>query len=151
MSPFVTRPPLPVPATAAGSTPVSSASRRTAGDLAAGAASFGWGAGSGAEAGFGAAGFSSAGGDVPAPSSMEATTWPILTSAPASTFRVMTPEASALPSDVILSVSSSKSGWSLLTASPFLTCHFARMPLLIDSPMGGILTSMGIARGCRRP
>jgi hypothetical protein len=41
-----------------------------------------------------------------------ATTWPILTSAPAATLSVIVPAASAVPSEVILSVSSSKSGWS---------------------------------------
>jgi hypothetical protein len=73
--------------------------------------------------------------------SMLATTSPIFTSAPVPAFRVMTPAASATPSDVILSVSSSKRGWSFLTVSPFLTCHLASTPELMDSPRGGILTS----------
>jgi hypothetical protein len=42
--------------------------------------------------------------------SMVATTWPILTSSPAATFNEILPADSAVPSEVILSVSSSKSG-----------------------------------------
>ena len=145
MSPFVTRPSLPVPATLAGLTLVSSAILRTAGDCVAAAC--------GAALGDAAAGkgeavcFLVGAGAAPPAASIVATTWPIFTSAPASTFSVIAPAASAVPSDVILSVSSSKSGWSFFTASPFFTCHFARIPLLIDSPMGGILTSRGMITG----
>jgi hypothetical protein len=145
MSPLVTRPALPVPATPAGLTPVSSAILRTAGDsgvaAGAGVAAFGKGA---VEAFLSAGAGAAAGAAAAAPTSIEATTWPIFTSAPASTLSVIVPAASAVPSDVILSVSSSKSGWSFFTASPFFTCHLARMPELMDSPMGGILTSRGL-------
>ena len=55
MSPFVTRPALPVPATAAGSTPVSSARRRTAGDWTGAAACAAFGAGAGSALGAGSA------------------------------------------------------------------------------------------------
>src|SRR5262249_35977163 len=51
------------------------------------------------------------------------------------------------PSEVILSVSSSKRAWSFLTTSPSWTCHLASTPELMDSPMGGILTSMAMKRG----
>src|SRR5271165_2608775 len=155
MSALVTRPALPVPATDAGSTPVSSASLRTAGDITAGPGEAppwrGAGPGAGAEPGAAAAGAPAAGGAAPGPASMEATTWPILTSAPSGAISVITPSASAAASDVILSVSNSKRGWSLFTRSPSFTCHFARMPVLIDSPICGILTSIGMARGCMRP
>jgi hypothetical protein len=73
--------------------------------------------------------------------SIEATAWPIFTSVPTATLREILPAASAVPSEVILSVSSSKRGWSFLTMSPSLTCHLERTPELMDSPMGGILTS----------
>ena len=42
--------------------------------------------------------------------SIVATTWPIFTSSPTATRREILPAASAVPSEVILSVSSSKSG-----------------------------------------
>ncbi len=147
MSPFVTRPALPVPATAAGSTPVSPAILRTAGDwTGAASAAFATGAGSGAGAAFGAgaaAGWLWAAWAGAPPASIRATTWPIFTSAPCATLREMAPAASAYPSEVILSVSSSKRGWSLLTVSPSFTCHLARTPELIDSPMGGIFDFEG--------
>jgi hypothetical protein len=73
--------------------------------------------------------------------SIVATTWPIFTSSPAAALKVIRPATSAVPSEVILSVSSSKSGWSFFTTSPSATCHLARMPEVIDSPIGGILTS----------
>ena len=143
MSPLVTRPALPVPATSAGLSPVSSAILRTAGDP---GATGGWDAAlgkGGAETLFSAD--AGAGAAAAAPTSMEATTWPIFTSAPASTLSVIVPAASAVPSDVILSVSSSKRGWSILHGvAVLLTCHLARMPLLIDSPIGGIFTSRGM-------
>ena len=100
MSPLVTRPALPVPATAAGLMPVSSAIRRTAGEeldsLAAAAGAVGEAAGAAAPA--------------EASELMVATSSPILTSVPAATFREILPADSAVPSEVILSVSSSKSG-----------------------------------------
>jgi len=80
-------------------------------------------------------------------SSIVATTWPIFTSVPAGTLKVILPAASAVPSEVILSVSSSKSGWSFLTRSPSLTCHLASTPEVMDSPIGGILTSMAMEAG----
>src|SRR5581483_12246550 len=43
-------------------------------------------------------------------------------------------------------------GWSFLTMSPSATDHLARMPELMDSPIGGILTSRrgmeGRSMGC---
>ncbi len=113
-----------------------------------------WAAGAGAAALAGAslaggslAGGSFAGGAAAAGSwaaasgSIVATTSPILTSAPAATLSEIRPAASAVPSEVILSVSNSKRGWSFLTTSPSATCHLARMPELMDSPMAGTLTS----------
>ena len=100
ISPLVTRPALPVPATAAGLMPVSSAIRRTAGEeldsLAAAAGAVGEAVGAAAPA--------------EASELMVATSSPILTSVPAATFREILPADSAVPSEVILSVSSSKSG-----------------------------------------
>jgi len=134
ISPFVTRPALPVPVTAVGLIPVSSAIRRTAGETAASAAAC-----------LGAlAGVAAAGAAAPAATSVliTATAWPIFTSEPAVTFKETCPAASAVPSEVILSVSSSNRAWSFLTISPSLTCHLARTPEVMDSPIGGILTSM---------
>ena len=131
ISPFVTRPALPVPTTVAGSMPVSAARRRTAGEASVVLAA--------AAAGAPASGLATE--EAVAAESMVATIWPIFTSSPAATWRAIRPADSAVPSLVILSVSSSKRGWSFLTTSPSLTCHLARMPEAMDSPMGGILTS----------
>ena len=102
-SPLVTRPPLPLAATVAGSTPVSAARRRTAGEIES--------AGEGAtpDAGFRIAVVDSVP-PVSAVASIVATSWPIFTSLPAATFSAMRPAASAVASELILSVSSSKSG-----------------------------------------
>src|SRR6478736_2649179 len=79
MSPLVTRPALPEPATAAGSMPVAAARRRTAGDL---ASLFASAAGAAAATVAGAEAAAEAAPAV-AVSSMVATTWPIFTSVPA--------------------------------------------------------------------
>ena len=104
ISPLVTRPSLPEPLTLAESMPVSAARRRTAGEMAVEAPSF---AATGAEVTGGAAGAEA---PAVAESSMVATTAPIFTSVPAATLKVILPAASATPSEVILSVSNSKSG-----------------------------------------
>ncbi len=138
MSPLETRPPLPEPAMVAGSMPVSTASRRTAGDCSCDASR-----GEGTPPTAAAAGATPA-----ADSSIDATTWPIFTSAPASILMEICPAASAAPSAVILSVSSSNSAWSFLTRSPSLTYHLASTPVVMDSPIEGILTSIAMGKNC---
>ena len=113
MSPFVTRPSLPVPATFDGSMADSLARRLTAGETAseplfeAGSSEL---VDSADALDSLATAFSSplAGFDPPelAPSSIVATMAPIFTSVPSSTLMEMVPATSAKPSDVILSVSS---------------------------------------------
>lgn len=110
MSSLVTRPPLPVPGTWAGEIFVSSAIRRTAGEMASwdwvgGGVVFlgsGWGVGVLGE-GVGVLAVAGA----LAVSSIRAMIWPMATSSPALAFREMVPACSAWPSEVILSVSSS--------------------------------------------
>src|SRR6516164_658517 len=142
MSPLLTRPSLPVPATLAASMPDSAASLRTDGasgasaDLAAGAACRG-GAGCGCEGvGEVAAGAAFAAGATPSliwPRSVPtATVSPSLASISAST-----PAAGAGTSIVTLSVSSSTSGSSTATASPGFLNHLPMVASVTDSPSAG--------------
>src|SRR6516162_4035214 len=142
MSPLLTRPSLPVPATLAASMPDSAASLRTDGasgasaDLAAGAACRG-GAGCGCEGvGEVAAGAAFAAGATPSliwPRSVPtATVSPSLAAISAST-----PAAGAGTSIVTLSVSSSTSGSSTATASPGFLNHLQMVASVTDSPSAG--------------
>src|SRR6516165_2135025 len=150
MSPLVTRPSLPLPATLAASTPDSAASLRTEG---ASGASAGFAA---AGAGFGAAGDGAPTGGVVAPGAVvagaafaaapapaapslispstapTATVSPSLAAIPAST-----PAAGAGTSIVTLSVSSSTSGSSTATASPVFLNHLPMVASVTDSPSAG--------------
>src|SRR5215469_3891668 len=142
MSPLLTRPSLPVPATLAASMPDSAASLRTDGasgasaDLAAGAACRG-GAGCGCEGvGEVAAGAAFAAGATPSliwPRSVPtATVSPSLAAISAST-----PAAGAGTSIVTLSVSSSTSGSSTATAAPGFLNHLPMVASVTDSPSAG--------------
>ena len=155
-SPLVARPSLPLGWIAAGATPFSSASLRTAGPeaarLAAGAdagtgarlgagagAGAGWRAWAAAAAGAAAAGF----GVAPAPpASIVPSTPPTCTSRPPRrrARRSCRPTV-ACTSTVTLSVSSSHSGSSTATLSPTFTIHLATVASVTDSPRAGTLIS----------
>ena len=153
MSPLVTRPALPVPLTVAGLRPVSAAIRRTAGEISAAAPDLESATGAGALFGATAAGAgvtaaalagagAAAAGALPAaPASIVATTCPTVTSVPAATIMRIAPSTSALASEVILSVSNENRAWPFLTAWPSWTSQLASKPPVMDSPIGGILTS----------
>src|SRR5215212_758343 len=166
MSPLVTRPSLPLPATLAGLTPDSAAIRPTAGPLGLsdpppsplGRASP-WlpypaddvwvgGTGCAPAAAFGAsAGFDPpAGADAPAPSLMEPNSAPGVTVSPSlAAMSPSVPAAGALTSSVTLSVSSSTSGSSALTASPGFLNQRPIVASLTDSPRVGTRISVAMA------
>jgi hypothetical protein len=153
MSPFVTRPPGPLPVTCAGSTPSSAAMRRTAGDVLGGgeetaegagvvvraAAGAGAGAGAGVGCAFAGAGAGAFAGAL-ALSSICPISSPTCTTSP-SFFPcfVNTPALNAGTSTVILSVSSSTSDSFCATTSPSFFNHREIVASTIDSPSGGTL------------
>jgi hypothetical protein len=153
-SALVARPSLPVGWIAAGATPCSSASLRTAGPeaarltLAAAAAGAGVGAGAGAGrgAGAGATGAAASFGAAAAAPAPAASIWqstpPTCTDSPSATARSITvPADVAGTSTVTLSVSSSHSGWSTATVSPAFTIHLETVASVTDSPSAGTLIS----------
>ena len=58
----------------------------------------------------------------------------------------MVPATVAFTSTVTLSVSSSHSGWSMVTVSPALTSHLATVASVTDSPSAGTLISTAITK-----
>src|SRR5690625_3571487 len=139
-SSFRTRPPGPLPSSAAASTPRSAASFAAAGMTwpAAGASAASAAAGAAASAG-------SAGVSATSPSSMWATASPISALSPSafSSFTTV-PEAGAGISSVALSVSISTTGSSRRTVSPSFFSHVPMNTSAIDSPTDGTLTSIAI-------
>ena len=137
MSPLVTCPCMPLPATFDGSTPLSAAILRTDGGIGIsvdlpGAA----GAGFGCSAGFCGAG--AAFGAAPAPSLICPSNAPTATVSPSFTaMSESTPAAGAGTSSVTLSVSSSTSGSSTATASPGRLNHLPTVASVTDSPRVG--------------
>ncbi len=94
----------------------------------------------------GAAAAAGAGAAAPAPSPMIATTVLICTVAPSATLTsVSVPAAGDGISASTLSVEISNSGSSRWTVSPTFLSHLVRVPSVIDSPIWGITTSVGIA------
>ena len=164
MSPFVTRPSLPVPSTAAAARPNSALRRRTAGETgAAGAAGLGGGAaaeGAGACSAACGRGFSAStaiglaadrsssrlvGTDLAAsgPSAIWPSSAPTATVSPSRTATSdKTPAAGAGTSIVTLSVSSSTSGSSALTASPAFLNQRPIVASVTDSPRVGTRISI---------
>src|SRR6185312_10506065 len=136
MSPLVTWPRTPVPATAPASIPDSAESFLTdggSGIAAAGAAGFGASAGLAA----GAAGFDGAAAAAP-PSLIEPSSAPTATVAPFWTaISPSTPAAGAGTSNVTLSVSSSTKGSSTATGSPGFLNHLPTVASVTDSPRVG--------------
>src|SRR5499427_1768029 len=159
MSPLVTRPSLPEPATLAVSTPDSAASLRTEGasgasdGFAAAGAAPGAGLvsaldaaadGGGADTGGDALGVTLAaatGADFPvpaAPSLIRPRTAPTATVSPSlAAISASTPAAGAGTSIVTLSVSSSTRGSSTATGSPGFLNHFPMVASVTDSPSAG--------------
>ena len=164
MSFFVTRPPVPVPGTALGSTPCSAAIRATTGDTkvrpfpaAAGCAcGSAWGAGVGAggesgsaaaagATGSGAAGAGSAAGSTTADpaGAITASTVPTSTVSPSATRISATMPSPGLGTSVsTLSVEISSSGSSWAIGSPGCFSHFVIVPSETDTPIWGITTSI---------
>ena len=154
MSPLVTWPCRPVPATLAGSTPLSAAILRTDGGTGMGLA-----AGVGAGAGFGASAGLAAGADAaglaavaagalaaPAPSLIWPSSAPTATVSPfLAAISDSTPAAGAGTSSVTLSVSSSTSGSSTATASPGCLNHLPTVASVTDSPRVGTRMSVMIS------
>ena len=143
-SPFVTRPPLPVPLIFAGSTFSSVVILLTAGDRKSaleerGSAALAAGLDSFAGAALVLAGTA-------ALSSMTATTSPIFTSWPSSTLVSSRPAFSAVISLETLSVSRVRRASPASTYSPDFLCQTETTPLVMDSPTGGIFTSMLMGR-----
>ena len=91
-------------------------------------------------------------GGAPAPAELsEPSSAPILTVAPVSTaISASTPAAGALTSSVTFSVSSSTSGSSCLTASPFCLNHLPTVASEMDSPRVGTRISVFAILGSRR-
>ena len=142
-SPLVSRPPFPVPAIAAGSSPCSSTSLRTAGESDGGAA---------AGDASGRAGGGGAGAAFPSPGSIEPRTAPTSTVRPSATSMApRTPAAAAGTSSVILSVSSSTRGSSTATASPADLSHLETVASVTDSPSAGTTIWVAIVPSLRRP
>ena len=148
-SPFVRRPPFPVPEIFPASRCSSSRMRRTAGER---GSSFAGGVFrsfsstrlfSPSGSFFFSGGFSvflSSGADFE--SSIVATTSPIFTSCPSAAFASRTPDFSATISVETLSVSRVKRASPASTKSPDFLCQIETTPLEIDSPTAGIFTSM---------
>src|SRR5208282_1257328 len=141
MSPLVTRPSLPLPATAAASTPDSAESLRTdgasgvSGALAAGGAAAGLAACGGADGGGALAGAADSLAAPAAPSLIWPSTEPTATVSPSfAATSLSTPAAGAGTSIVTLSVSSSTSGSSTATASPGCLNHLPMVASVTDSP-----------------
>src|SRR5215472_9337769 len=155
MSPLVTRPSLPVPATLAASMPLSAASRRTEGAVGVSAeaigvgaaAGFGAGAGCGGGAGFAAAGAAAAlDAAAPAPSLIWPSRAPTATVSPSlAAMSLSTPAAGAGTSIVTLSVSSSTSGSSTATGSPGFLNHLPIVASVTDSPSVGTRISVMVS------
>jgi hypothetical protein len=142
MSPLVTRPSLPVPATAAGSTPDSAASLRTEG--ACGPSAFFAGAGAALASAFGV-GFAAALAP-PAPSLIEPSRAPTETVSPSlAAIDASTPLTGAGTSTVTLSVSSSTSGSSTATVSPACLYQRPMVASVTDSPSVGTRISIAMA------
>ncbi len=169
MSFFVTRPPVPVPATTFGSTPCSAAMRATTGETnvrpfpdpvadgtgsegivrasGVGAGSTAPGAGSGAPTASTAPG---AGSGTPAASTtaepagaITASTVPISTVSPSATrISATTPSPGLGTSVSTLSVEISSSGSSWAIASPGCLSHFVIVPSETETPIWGITTSI---------
>ena len=157
MSPLVTRPSRPVPATEAVERPLSAAMRCA--DGMAGASDFAAGTGAGAGAGaaaFGASAFAAGLAAAPAlPSAIAPSKAPTTTVSPALTeMDSSAPSAGAGTSTVTLSVSSSSSGSSRLTASPSFLNQRATVASVTDSPIAGTLISVlmnAFRPACRAP
>ena len=162
-SPFVRRPPSPVPRIFSGSSFSSSTMRRTAGESTAGGVGDSGpprSAPAATEAVFFSNsasvflfssdcffGFSSFLSAVRCfESSITATTSPIFTSCPSGTFVSSTPDFSATISVETLSVSSANSGSPSFTNSPDFLCQAETTPLVTDSPTDGTFTSVIIVR-----
>ena len=148
-SPFVRRPPFPVPVRWAVCSFSSSTIRRTAGDKAAAFGDF-FSPLIGASVRLGS-GFSLTSSGVAtvavaavagAEGSIVATTSPIFTSWPSVAIVFKTPALSAAISVETLSVSRVKRMSPALTCSPSFLCQTETTPLEMDSPTAGILTSM---------
>ncbi len=159
-SPLVTRPPRPLPSTAAASMPCCSATRRPAGDrsaladaglpadVLAAAAVGALDALAGALAGAAVvalAGCSTAGAAT-APSSIRAITcWPVTVSPVWKRISLMMPATGAGTSRTTLSVSRSTRFSSRATASPTFLCQAAMVASETDSGRTGTLTSVDMA------
>ena len=101
----------------------------------------------GCAAGAGAAGFAGAGAETAAPSaSITPTTVFTCTVVPSATFTSFsTPLAGAGISASTLSVEISNSGSSRVTLSPGFFSHLVSVPSKIDSPIWGMMTSVGMS------
>jgi trimeric autotransporter adhesin len=159
-SPLVSRPSFPVPSISEGSRSCSSTSLRTAGDSGFSSASLAFGSGFFGSSFFGS-GLASAGAcfgglasacfslgalALASPASMAPSRAPTFTVSPVFTeIDDSTPDAGAGTSSVTLSVSSSTSGSSSLTASPSLLNHCAIVASVTDSPSAGTRISVAIS------
>ena len=139
MSPLVTWPCMPVPATLPGSMPPSAAILRTEGGAGMSAAfAAAAGAAFGASAGLPAAGAADLAGAATAPSLIWPSNAPTPTVSPfLAVISPSTPAAGAGTSSVTLSVSSSTSGSSTATASPGCLNHLPTVASVTDSPRVG--------------
>src|ERR1700681_2718886 len=159
ISPLVTRPSLPEPAMAAGSTPELAANLRTAGGCGASPETF-FGAGA-AAAVFAAAGAADLAASTvafagaafaatlppPAPSAIEPNSAPIATVSPSlALISDKTPATGAGTSTVTLSVSNSTSGSSAATASPAFLTQRPMVASVTDSPSVGTRISVAIVK-----
>src|SRR6266446_5072427 len=144
-SPFVTRPPRPLPATAAVSMPFSSASFRADG-MAGAELGAGFAAGAGAGAAFACACTAAGAAALAFPSvSRVAMTSPAFTVLPSPLMMLAsTPSAGAGSSSTTLSVSMSIRFSSRLTASPTFLCHASKVASATDSESCGTLISMSM-------
>jgi hypothetical protein len=96
-------------------------------------------------ASWGVAGFAAAGAAAEPASSIAQTTVPTVTVAPSSTLIApRMPAAGEGISASTLSVEISKSGSSRATVSPGFLSHLVRVPSVMDSPIWGMTTSVGM-------
>src|SRR5438477_5215707 len=143
-SPFVPRPPRPLPAIEPASTPFSSASLRAEG-MAGAAIGAGFAAGAGAGAAFACTCTAGAAALALPSVSIVAMTSPAFT-VPPSPLMIFasTPSAGAGSSSTTLSVSMSIRFSSRLTASPTFLCQASKVASATDSESGGTLISMSM-------
>src|SRR6266571_2487387 len=142
-SPFVTRPPRPLPAMAAVSMPFSSASFRAVG-MAGAALADGFAAGTGAGAAFTCIAAGAAALAFPSVSRVAMTSSAFTVLPSPLMMLASTPSAGAGSSRTTLSVSMSIKFSSRLTASPTFLCHASKVASATDSESCGTLISMSM-------